>query len=204
LLVSSAPRATAIDRQTLHAEISWYPHDTATSHIAEMKSKIVVEEHQRETMATMKPRSHSMERIPDAIGNGSQRFELPILILGATQWSEEGCYINSAVIEPAPYSYCNEAAPSMDPELCISICKKNNNWLYAMPFGDGTCYCAGELPAGGLSGDDRQCNKPCLGCPNELCGGYGDDQVARIRYWKNPLESARTELPPVSPPFSFV
>jgi hypothetical protein len=138
-------------------------------------------------------------RIPDAIGSGGGEIELPVLIPGAIQWSEEGCYINSAVNESAPYSYRNDSAPSMDPELCISICKKNNNWLYAMPFGDGTCYCAGELPEGISSDDEEQCNKPCLSYPNELCGGFGNDQVARVRYWKNPLESARTELPPVSP-----
>lgn len=52
-------------------------------------------------------------RIPDAITSDGVEFELPVLIPGAIQWSEEG--------------YCNETEPNMDPELCISICKAKNN-----------------------------------------------------------------------------
>lgn len=63
-----------------------------------------------------------------------------------------------------------------------------------MPFGD-TCYCSERLPRGeALEGRrDRDFNRPCTGLPNEFCGGRWNDGTPRVRLWKNPLESARTQ-----------
>lgn len=85
----------------------------------------------------------------------------------------------------------------MDPEQCTRICKENNNWLYAMPYSDGTCYCSGDLPNGELEvdeGDDGECDLSCSGHPNQACGGDGEDNVPRVGFWRNPLDSARTVI----------
>ena len=41
---------------------------------------------------------------------------------------------------------------------------------------------------------NNECNRHCLGHPNECCGGLGEDDVPQVRFWRNPLDSARTEL----------
>tara|TARA_R110002003_G_scaffold196_5_gene15302 strand:- start:4645 stop:6606 length:1962 start_codon:yes stop_codon:yes gene_type:complete len=132
---------------------------------------------------------------------------VPFIIPGAVLWELAGCYSNSDIIDSVPFKYRNESAsePNMSPELCIAICKENNNWLYAMPYDDGTCLCSGQLPETGLlsDGEDEECDLPCPGHPNEYCGGLGEDEVPRIRFWQNPLESARTEYM-VRPPVPFV
>lgn len=136
---------------------------------------------------------------------------LPLLVPGAVPWTTAGCYRDPNVLSNAPYKYQNVSNPSMDPEQCVAICKENNNWLYAMPYNDGTCYCSGDLPNGELEENanggeydsTNECNHSCLGHPDQYCGGPGRDGVARVRFYRNPLDFARTELV-VSRPVLFI
>ncbi|KAH7406186.1 hypothetical protein DE146DRAFT_779687 [Phaeosphaeria sp. MPI-PUGE-AT-0046c] len=133
---------------------------------------------------------------------------IPLLIPGAVPWTREGCFRDPNALSNAPYKVQNT---SMDPEQCITICKEDNNRLFAMPYNDGTCYCSVDLPNEELElhvddnayGADNECNRPCVGHPNQYCGGPGEDDVPRVRFWRNPSDSARTELL-VSPLLSFV
>lgn len=122
---------------------------------------------------------------------------LSLLIPGAIPWTDAGCYRDQNALSNAPYKYQNESNPKMYPEQCISICKEKNNWLCAMPYSDGACYCSGDLPNGELEvnqENDGECNLPCSGYPTQSCEGDGEDDVPRFRFWRNPLDSARTDV----------
>jgi len=131
---------------------------------------------------------------------------IPQLLPGAILWEASGCYRVENTADSTPFSYRNETDANMSPEICIAICKDNNNWKYAIALEDGTCMCSGVLPTEGLQeeidGEQSECDRPCLGHEYEYCGGTGDDGTGSVRFWINPLVSANVDY--VRPPFSFV
>ncbi|KAH7073340.1 hypothetical protein FB567DRAFT_633184 [Paraphoma chrysanthemicola] len=128
----------------------------------------------------------------------------PIIIPGTIYWELDGCYRSPNIFDTVPFQYRDDSAEVIDmsPEICIDICKRDNNWLYAAAYIDGTCMCTGTLPPESeILEDDSECDIICTpsNWPNELCSGPGEDGVPRVRFWRNALESARTEREEVRP-----
>jgi hypothetical protein len=131
---------------------------------------------------------------------------LPLIVPGTMPWKDAGCYRVKDTELNISASFGGPDDNGMSPEICIGICKIDNNWKYATAYIDGTCACTGELPSPDLQLDAEatDCDNPCPGHETETCGTRdGGDEFARLRFWLNPLVSARDTFVPSVRPIDF-
>ncbi|XP_055877058.1 uncharacterized protein LOC106077240 isoform X2 [Biomphalaria glabrata] len=98
-----------------------------------------------------------------------------VVLIGACSAAYQGCFLESVrrrhfSVSPGDYS----------PEMTTTIsCKKNCgdfNYKYAAVTSGKFCYCANTLPVSSPA-DDINCNLPCVGAANQMCGGAGHVSV---------------------------
>ncbi|KAK5173148.1 Stress-activated PKC1-MPK1 kinase pathway sensor [Saxophila tyrrhenica] len=53
---------------------------------------------------------------------------------------------------------------------CSKTCARQNAATFAMSRGN-LCFCGNMLPAESTQTDDSECDTPCVGYPDEMCGG---------------------------------
>lgn len=113
-------------------------------------------------------------------------------------YAYQGCYTDPSAALRALRGYSTSASPSggsgtgMTQELCVSTCSGRGYKLAGVEYGR-ECYCGNEIMMNNLQGGgggggkaavgvqqtaDGECNMPCAGDRDEVCGGS-----SRIGVW---------------------
>lgn len=85
-----------------------------------------------------------------------------------------GCFKDSNARDLKGYSFSNTA---MTTSLCVSACKERGFTYAATQFAT-QCFCDNSY---GKFGAANNCDAPCGGNSNEMCGGTWANSVYRIR-----------------------
>ncbi|KAL4890025.1 WSC domain-containing protein [Aspergillus ambiguus] len=114
-------------------------------------------------------------QLPYSSGNyltAKMKYSLTTLIALALSFSASatasrkyvGCYSSAGSLE-------NEGGYKFQsPGYCLKVCNYVEKPVMAMT--DGTnCYCGDEMPSSDASVSDSECNVPCAGWPDDMCGG---------------------------------
>lgn len=87
-----------------------------------------------------------------------------------------GCYEDQYERDLDGYSFKSE---EMTNTLCISTCKEQG-FKYAATEYARECYCGNTYGKYGMA-DDADCDDPCAGDPDSMCGGYWRESVYGIK-----------------------
>lgn len=83
-------------------------------------------------------------------------------------WSYKGCYIDG--VNGRILNTQNPDSPTLTIEGCIQTCIGQGHIVAGMEY-SSQCFCGDYLVNGGaLAPSDSQCNMPCSGNSNEMCG----------------------------------
>ena len=88
----------------------------------------------------------------------------------------KGCYVDEQDRDLDGYSFDSE---EMTNTLCIKICQEQG-FKYAATEYSNECYCGNTYGKYGIA-DADECNEPCAGDPESICGGYWTESVYQIK-----------------------
>ncbi|MBW2997557.1 WSC domain-containing protein [Candidatus Woesearchaeota archaeon] len=90
--------------------------------------------------------------------------------------SFKGCYEDDGDRDLDGYDFKSE---EMTNELCVMTCKEKG-FRYAATEHADECYCGNTYGKYGMA-DDADCDDPCAGDPDSMCGGYWRESVYGIK-----------------------
>lgn len=82
-------------------------------------------------------------------------------------WLGHGCYVDSTTARIMSQIVSNEP---MTVEHCLYLCQDVGFTVCAMEAGT-ECFGTTSLPASKFQADPDDCNSPCEGNPDQICGG---------------------------------
>ncbi|KAJ3775846.1 hypothetical protein FB446DRAFT_723514 [Lentinula raphanica] len=103
---------------------------------------------------------------PDGRRHRDRRQTIPTNLPG--NWTSEGCYtdnVGARTLNGA--SFAN--GTGMTIESCLDFCDTNNFVLAGVEFGD-ECYCDNRIQNNATTAAASDCNTPCAGNGQEVCG----------------------------------
>ncbi|KAL2009036.1 hypothetical protein VTN00DRAFT_7230 [Thermoascus crustaceus] len=81
----------------------------------------------------------------------------------ASYSQQEGCYNTAGSLSSqGTYRYQSQT-------YCLLVCQKQGRKIAAVK--EDECFCGDELPPADAKVDGKECNTPCSGWPQDICGG---------------------------------